>query len=218
VDIADTARKLVGAITFHTGQVCCDATRWLVHKRIYKPFVEACVEGMRGVKVGYQLDRKTQMGPVVSAKQQRRVLGYLQRGVVEGAETVLDGGPVDVPGKNGFYVKPALLGGSLDNVAAREEIFGPVAYLATFDDEDEAIAKANATDYGLANSVWTSDASRAARVAEAMVAGNSWINAHNVFPHGVPYGGVGKSGLGGGVLSVQTLLDYWRHTSVVRPL
>jgi aldehyde dehydrogenase (NAD+) len=70
----------------------------------------------------------------------------------------------------------------------------------------------------LANSVWTSDLGRANRVAEAMVAGNSWINAHNVFPFGVPYGGVNKSGMGGGVLSIQTLFDYWRSLSVVRPL
>jgi acyl-CoA reductase-like NAD-dependent aldehyde dehydrogenase len=70
----------------------------------------------------------------------------------------------------------------------------------------------------LANSVWTKDAGRAARVAEALVAGNSWINAHNVFAHGVPYGGVNKSGMGGGVLSIETLLDYFRNTSIVRPL
>ena len=76
----------------------------------------------------------------------------------------------------------------------------------------------NHTDYGLANSVWSSDLGRAARVAESMVAGNSWINAHNVFAQGVPYGGINKSGMGGGVLSVETLLDYWRNTSVVRPL
>ncbi len=218
VNLPDTVEKLAQAITFHTGQVCCDATRWLVQESIYNRFVEACVQRLQQVAVGYQLDETTQMGPVVSEKQRRRVLGYLSKGRDEGAEVLLAGGAAAVGDRQGFYVKPALLAGSLDNVAAREEIFGPVAYLASFRGEDEAICMANTTDYGLANSVWTTDLARAARVAESMVAGNSWINAHNVFAQGVPYGGVNKSGLGGGVLSLHTYFDYLRSTSVVRPL
>lgn len=218
VDVPATAAALVGAITFHSGQVCCDATRWLVQSDIYDEFVEQCVERLKKVRIGHPLDPSSQMGPVVNAKQSQRVLGYLDKGQAEGATCVLEGGRAEVEGYEGNYVKPALLAGSLDNVAAREEIFGPVAYLARFEDEAEAIEMANRTDYGLANSVWTKDADRAARMAESMVAGNSWINAHNVFAHGVPYGGVNKSGLGGGVLSVETLLDYYRSTSIVRPL
>ena len=218
VDIDATAARLVGAITFHTGQVCCDATRWLVHRSIYDRFVGNCVDRMKAVAVGYQLDPATQMGPVVSAKQRDRVLRYLDRGRTEGAKWVLEGGPAVVPGREGFYVKPALLAGELNNVAAREEIFGPVAYLTPFDSEAQAVAMANDTDYGLANSVWSADLDRARRVAERMVAGNSWINAHNVFPHGVPYAGINKSGMGGGVLSFETFLDYTRGLSVVRPL
>lgn len=218
VDVADTAEKLVDAITFHTGQVCCDATRWLIHRNIYDEFVQQCKDRLQDIKIGHPLDPSTQMGPVVNPKQLQRVLGYEEKGTAEGAQCLCGGGAASVPGYEGNYVKPTLLAGSLDNVAAREEIFGPVAYLATFETEEEAIAMANNTDYGLANSVWTADANRAARVAEAMVAGNSWINDHNVFPHGVPYGGVNKSGLGGGVLSIETLLDYYRSTSVVRPL
>ncbi|GAA4326469.1 aldehyde dehydrogenase family protein [Pigmentiphaga soli] len=218
VDVAVTADKLAAAITFHTGQVCCDATRWLVHEKIYDAFLDAAAARLRGVRVGYQLDPAARMGPVVSATQQARVLRYLERGRAEGAEVVLEGGAASVPGRAGWYVKPALLAGALDNVAAREEIFGPVAYLAPFRDEAQAIAMANATDYGLANSVWTTDPARASRVAESMVAGNSWINAHNVFPLGVPYAGVNKSGMGGGVNSVETLFDYTRSQSMVRPL
>ncbi len=218
VDVQDTAEKLVGAITFHTGQVCCDATRWLIHKDIYDEFVSTCVDRLQQVTVGYQLEGDTQMGPVVNEKQRERVLGYLEKGRQEGAEIVLEGGAAQIEGRNGHYVKPALLAGSLDNVAAREEIFGPVAYMAPFEKEEQAIKMANSTDYGLANSVWSSDPSRANRVAEALCSGNSWINAHNLFPHGVPYGGVHKSGMGGGVNSIETLFDYWRQLSVVRPL
>ena len=108
--------------------------------------------------------------------------------------------------------------GELDMVIAQEEIFGPVAYIIPFETEAEGVELANATQYGLANSVWTSDPDRAASVAESLVAGNSWINAHNVFVHGVPYGGVNLSGLGGGVLGPDTYFDYLRQQSVVRPL
>ena len=218
VDVEATAEDLVGAITFHSGQVCCDATRWLVHQSIYDRFVSSCVDKLKEVKVGYQMDASSQMGPVVSAKQRDRILGYLDRAESEGAERVLKGGPATVAGRDGFYVQPALLAGRLDNVAAQEEVFGPVAYLAAFDDERQAVAMANDTDYGLANSVWSSDLTRARRVAEQMVAGNSWINAHNLFPHGVPYAGINKSGMGGGVLAIDAYMDYTRPLSVVRPL
>jgi aldehyde dehydrogenase (NAD+) len=218
VDVEETARKLAVAITTHSGQVCCDATRWLVHEKIYDRFVSESVRCLEEIKVGYQMDAASTMGPVVSARQRARVLGYLVRGKAEGAEMLLPGGAANVPGFDGFYVKPTLMAGALSNVAAREEVFGPVAYLAPFKDEAQAVEMANATDYGLANSVWSTDLRRASRVAEAMVAGNSWINAHNLFPHGVPYGGVNRSGTGGGVNSPETLYDYWRSQSVVRPL
>jgi aldehyde dehydrogenase (NAD+) len=103
-------------------------------------------------------------------------------------------------------------------VCAKEEIFGPVAFVMTFRDEDEAIKLVNRSTYGLANSVWSGDLDRANRVAEQLVAGNSWINAHNLFAHGIPYGGCNLSGCGGGVLGPDTLEDYLRKQSVVRPL
>ncbi|MDG1894638.1 MAG: aldehyde dehydrogenase family protein [Fuerstiella sp.] len=218
VDIPQTAAKLVEAITFHTGQVCCDATRWMIHRDIYDDFVNECVTRMKSVKIGYQMDDSAEMGPVVSPVQRERVLGYLKKGVTDGAELLLEGGAAEVSGRNGYFVKPALMAGSLDNVAAREEIFGPVAFLAPFGTEEEGIRLANDTDYGLGNSVWSQDLARCARVAEAFESGNGWINAHNVIVHGVPYAGVGKSGMGGGVVSPETLNDYLRPISVVRPL
>lgn len=219
VDIEETLDKLVGAITLHTGQVCCTASRWIIHKSVYDHFVSRCAEKFHQIQIGHELGGTTQMGPVVSAKQRDRILTYLTRGQEAGAKVVTGGGSETVRGfEKGFYVKPALLAGSAENVAAREEIFGPVAYLLPFESQEEAIRLANGTNYGLANSVWTKDTNRAASVAESMVAGNSWINAHNVFVHGVPYGGINLSGLGGGVLGPDTYFDYLRQQSIVRPL
>lgn len=219
VDVDATAKALAGAITFNTGQVCCTATRWLVHKKIYDKLIDRAADALTKTRIGYEWDDKTEMGPVVSEKQRNRVLGYLERGEKEGAKVLLQGGPAKVKGhEQGFYVKPALLAGTPENICCREEIFGPVAYIMPFTNEDEAIEVVNRSTYGLANSVWSQNLDRANRVAEALVAGNSWINAHNLFPHGVPYGGCNLSGMGGGVNSPETLLDYLRPQSIVRPL
>lgn len=218
VDPDDVADKLVGAVTLNTGQVCCTATRWVIHEKLWDKVAEAARAKMTAIDVGHGLEGH-QMGPAVSEKQRKRILGYLEKGRAEGARFVLEGGKASVadhPG--GFYVKPALLAGDPDNVACRDEIFGPVAFLLKFKDEQEAVDLVNRSDYGLANSVWSRDLDRANRVAEQMVAGNSWINAHNLFPHGVPYGGVNRSGFGGGVNGPDTFFDYLRPQSIVRPL
>src|SRR5580658_1493517 len=219
IDVPVAAKALAGAITLNTGQVCCTATRWLVHKNIFDKFVGSAIEALASTAIGHGFDPATAMGPLVSEKQRGRVLGYLERGAGSGARFLLRGGPATVAGhENGFYVKPALLAGPADNVCAREEIFGPVAYVMPFRKEEEAIALVNRSRYGLANSVWSGNLARANRVAARLVAGNSWINAHNLFAHGIPYGGCNLSGLGGGVLGPETLLDYLRPQSVVRPL
>jgi aldehyde dehydrogenase (NAD+) len=218
VNIEHTAAALASAITLNTGQVCCTATRWLIHESIWEPFVRCASQRLANVRIGHATDAGVEMGPLVSRKQMNRVLGYLEAGMREGAEPVLAGGEAHIPEHpNGFYMRPALLTGDRKNICAREEIFGPVAYLLKFRAEEEAIEMVNDSPYGLANSVWTSDLQRAHRVAESMVAGNSWINAHNVFQHGVAYAGCKMSGLGGGVLGPETLLDYLRPQSIVRP-
>ncbi len=219
VPVEAAADALAGAVTLNAGQVCCTATRWIVHERIAARFIDRAVATLGSLKVGYGGEEDTQIGPVVSEKQRHRVLGYLEKGRAQGADVLLPGGAARVPSyENGYYVKPALLSGSPENICAREEIFGPVAYVTTFEDERQAVSLVNRSPYGLANSVWSSDLDRANRVAEQLVAGNSWVNAHNLFAHGVPYGGCNLSGCGGGVLGPDTLHDYWRRQSVVRAL
>jgi len=218
-DVASTATQLAGAITFNTGQVCCTATRWIVHEKIFDALAEKAAAALRATKIGPGLDPATQMGPVASASHRDCILGYLEKGKAEGASVVLDGGPADIPeGRGGFFVKPWVLAGSPDNVCCREEIFGPAAYMVKFRDEAQAVELVNRLDYGLANSVWSADLARANRVAERLIAGSNWINAHNVFAYGLPYGGVNCSGLGGGVNSPATFYDYLRDQTVGRPL
>ena len=154
-------------------------------------------------------------GPLVSAAQKERVESYYEKGKSEGAQVVLE------PSKRsegGFFVEPYLLSGDADNVCFKEEIFGPAAYLTRVKDAEAAIEQVNSLAYGLANSVWTKDPALAKSVASRMVAGNSWINAHNVFAYGLPYGGYGLSGTGGGVNSESTFYDYLREQTVARPL
>lgn len=219
VDVNAVANALAGAVTLNAGQVCCTATRWLVHDKIHDAFVKQATATLGAMKIGYGANPETNIGPVVSEKQRARVLGYLEKGVKTGAKLVLPGGKEQVSGhEGGFYVKPALMAGDPENVCAREEIFGPVAYLMRFSDEDAAVQLVNRSSYGLANSVWSNNLERANRVAEQMVAGNSWINAHNVFAHGLPYAGCNLSGCGGGVLGPETLSDYLRNQTVARPL
>lgn len=218
-EVDAAAEALVGAITLNAGQVCCTASRWIVQERVYDRFVSSAIERMKNIRIGYGHDADTQMGPVVSAKQRDRVLEYLAKGRSQGAEMLLEGGVARVPNcENGYYVKPAILAGEPDNVACRDEIFGPVPFVMKFRDEDQAVELVNRSRYGLANSVWSANLDRANRVAESMVAGNSWVNAHNVFVHGIPYGGVNLSGMGGGVLGPNTYFDYLRDLSVVRPI
>jgi aldehyde dehydrogenase (NAD+) len=219
VNVEAVADSLAGAVTLNAGQVCCTATRWLVHEKIRDRFVARATETLGAMKIGYGASADTNIGPVVSEKQRARVLGYLDKGVKTGAKLLLAGGRAEVKGhEHGYYVKPALMTGDPGNVCAREEIFGPVAYVMNFNDEDKVVDLVNSSAYGLANSVWSGNLERANRLAERLVAGNSWINAHNLFAHGIPYGGCNLSGCGGGVLGPETLSDYLRNQSVVRSL
>jgi len=219
VDIAATAEKLALAIVRNAGQTCCTATRWLIQESIFDDFVDAAISKLTSVHMGADNDPDTVLGALISNGQRMRVQHYLQRGQETGARTLLSGGPVAPDGlEGGFFVSPVLLTGDTDNVCAREEIFGPVGFAVPFKNDDDAIAITNDSRYGLANSVWSADVSHAQTVAAQLHAGNSWINAHNVFAYGLPYGGIGMSGWGGGVNSVKTYLDYLRPLTIARPL
>jgi aldehyde dehydrogenase (NAD+) len=215
-DVPDAAKKLADALTLNTGQVCCTATRWLVDESVFENFVDAARTALQQVKIGPALDRATAMGPLVSEVQRKRVLGYLAKGRAEGGRVLLDVAEPATGG--GFFVTPWLIEGDTENVCFREEIFGPAACVTRFTSEAHAIDLVNHLDYGLANSVWSQDIPRARRIAESLVAGNAWINAHNVFAYGLPYGGINRSGLGGGVNSPATFYDYLRDQTVARPL
>ncbi len=219
VDVESTAQQLAAAITLNTGQVCCTATRWIIHERIHDQLLAKAAEILKNTRVGPALDRSTQMGPLVSKVQLERVNRYVENGKKQGAVAVLEPQTLRISGHDGgYYVSPSLLTGTSDNVCCREEIFGPSAYALTFSDEEAAIKQVNSLSYGLANSVWSRDLQRANRVAERMIAGNSWINAHNVFAYGLPYGGANLSGMGGGVNSPETFHDYLRSQTIARPL
>lgn len=219
VDIEDTAQKLVAALTLNTGQVCCTATRWIVQESVYDRFVEKASDALQRIKVGPSLSRETQMGPLTSKAHLETVLGYLERGKRQGAVVLAEGELLEnEAASSGYFVKPVLLTGSENNICCAEEIFGPVAFLMKFKGESDSVEIANRSEYGLGNSVWSRDLVRANRVAERLVAGNNWINAHNVFAYGLPYGGVRLSGMGGGVNSPETFYDYLRSQTIARPL
>jgi acyl-CoA reductase-like NAD-dependent aldehyde dehydrogenase len=218
-DLDATAAQLAGAITFNTGQVCCTATRWILHEAVHDKLVEKTISLLNSTRLGPALDRGTQMGPLVSKVHLERVSNHLDKGRAEGAEMLLQPKAAAPSGfEHGYYMAPSLLTGDPGNVCCREEIFGPSAFVLKFREEAEAVRLVNSLAYGLANSVWSADLERAARVAEQMIAGNSWINAHNVFAYGLPYRAVNLSGLGGGVNSSETLLDYLRPQTIARPL
>jgi len=217
IDIEQVTKDLSGALTLNSGQVCCTATRWLVHEDIFDDFVSAARERLGKIRMGPSLSRETEMGPLASQPHLKRVSDYLTRGVHEGAEQLVAREGSSLSEADGFYFPPALLTGSPDNVCWREEVFGPLAYVVKYRTDEEAVSLVNESRYGLANSVWSPDIEWANAMAERLVAGNSWINAHNIFAYGLPYGGVNQSGMGGGVNGPETYYDYLRSQTIAQP-
>jgi aminomuconate-semialdehyde/2-hydroxymuconate-6-semialdehyde dehydrogenase len=198
----DFPRMLDGmmrAIFLNSGQVCLCAERVYVERPLFDRFCDALVERVRGLKLGWPLDPDSNMGPLISQAHRDKVLGYFALAREEGAR-VLAGGGVPHFGDardQGFWVEPTVLAGLAESArCVKEEIFGPICHVAPFDTEQEAIALANDTRYGLASTVWTSNLDRGHRVAQAMRVGLSWVNTWFLRDLRTPFGGAGLSGIG----------------------
>lgn len=182
---------------YSTGQVCSNGTRVFVAAGIYDAFVEEVGRRASAIRVGNPFDPSTQMGPLVSEAQFEKVLGYLDAANTSGAARIAGGDLSDARSQLGYFVRPAVYADCTDDmVFVREEVFGPLMSVLKFESEDEALRRANATDYGLSGAVFTKDFSRAHRVANALEAGIVWINDYNITPPEVPFGGYKQSGLG----------------------
>jgi aldehyde dehydrogenase (NAD+) len=191
----DAAVKAAGSgIFFNTGQVCSAGSRILAHESIYDEVVERLAARARSIRIGDPQDTSTAMGPLVSEVQMKRVLNYIDIGRGEGASVVTGGAR---RGDAGYFVEPTVFAGVRHEMRiSQEEIFGPVAAVIPFKDDEDAIRIANGTVYGLAAGVWTGDIARAQRFTKRLKAGTVWVNTYGPTDIRLPWGGARDSGFG----------------------
>lgn len=185
-------------ILFNQGQVCCAGSRVFVQEGIYDKFLDAAVKAFNNVKVGMPWEKDTQMGAQINEAQVQKILGYVEIGKKEGATVACGGTRLTKDGMDkGCFVAPTLLTNVTNDMrVAQEEIFGPVACVIKFKDEEDVIKMANDSVYGLGGAVWTRDINRAVRVSRAIETGRMWVNTYNSIPAGAPFGGYKMSGIG----------------------
>lgn len=196
-DDADLENSVSGAILanfYSAGQICSNGTRVFVQAGIKDAFLKRLCERLGNAVIGDPLDQATNFGPLVSLRQLESVLGFIKRGKEEGAHLLFGG---DRIAGDGFYLQPTVFSEVTDKMSiATEEIFGPVMSVLNFEDEADVITRANATEFGLAAGVFTTNLSRAHRVTEELQSGTCFINSYNDAPIEVPFGGVKMSGVG----------------------
>lgn len=194
---ADIPSAVAGALqgfTLNSGQACEAGTRVYVHEDIYDEFNAALVEAVNNLNIGPGTDPASDITPLVSEEQLNRVVGYLDQGKADGAKAIVGGNRW---GDTGYYVEPTVFTNTTPDMSiVQEEIFGPVAISIPFTDEDEVIAAANDSEYGLAAALWTTDLSRAHRVANRLQAGSVWVNTYHALDSQLPFGGYHQSGWG----------------------
>jgi aldehyde dehydrogenase (NAD+) len=214
-ELGNAVKGAVSGIFAATGQTCIAGSRLLVQRKIHDQFMDKLLELARTAKMGNPLQDTTQVGPITTRPQYDKVLGYIEIAKGEGAQCVLGGGPASRPEcGDGWFVEPTIFTGVKPEMRiAQEEVFGPVLSVIPFDSDDEAVAIANDTLFGLAAGVWTTSIKRALRMSERLEAGTVWINTYRAVSYMSPFGGYKRSGLGR-ESGISAIRDYLQEKSV----